>query len=132
MDVPYYLTLRADVLNRLGRVEEALQLQEEALSMTGGDRAFFYEPEMHRLRGKLLLAQDKPRQNDAREAVSEALRIAREHGARMLELRACVTRLEMLDEVREDSSEKQELLAVMDSLNEGQSAPDWQTASGIN
>jgi predicted ATPase len=132
MDVPYYLTLKADVLKRLGRVEDALQLQDEALSMTGDGRAFFYEPEMHRLRAELLLAQDEPRREEAADAIRESLEIARRTGARMLELRTCVTRLAMLDDVSDDSPEKKDLLQVMNSLSEGQNAPDWQSASGLN
>jgi len=61
--------------------------------------------------------------------VLEALRIARDRGARMLELRSCLTRLQIHDTGARDTANLSDLEAIMRELKEGRDAPDWQAAS---
>jgi DNA-binding winged helix-turn-helix (wHTH) protein/type II secretory pathway predicted ATPase ExeA/tetratricopeptide (TPR) repeat protein len=129
MDLPYYLTLRADVLHRSARVEEALALQDEALAMTADGRDFFFEAEMHRLRALWLLAQARPDRSAAEAALDISLQRARQQGARTLELRTRTTRLELLGPDAGGGQEQAELVSLMARLGKDGDAPDWLAAN---
>lgn len=92
VDLPYFLALKAETLRYAGRIEESLATVADALEVVPGDRAFFYEAELYRLRGALLLEQDKVQNIEAAEAsVRQALEVARNQQTKTLELRAAVT-----------------------------------------
>ena len=55
MERPYYLGLLAEACGATGRTAEGLAAVDEALAMIPAGRSFFYEAELHRLRGVLLL-----------------------------------------------------------------------------
>ena len=85
---PYYLLLQADALRRSGRTEEAAQRLEAAATASLATAQHMFEPELHRLRGELLLDADRLQGEAAREAFEKALAEARRQGAALLELRA--------------------------------------------
>jgi predicted ATPase len=91
MDRPYFLGLMADGYAASGEVQEALAPLGEALQSVSGGRPFFYEAELHRLRGTLLqrtgLRQDMGK---AEASFERALEIARLQQARSLELRTAL------------------------------------------
>lgn len=92
VDLPYFLALKAEVLGYAGRTEESLDAVAEALDVVPGDRAFFYEAELYRLRGALLLQQDEAQNAEAAEAsFRQALEVARNQQTKTLELRAAVS-----------------------------------------
>src|SRR5207248_207304 len=55
LDRPYFLALLAEARARLGQVDEGLAAATEALALVQGSRSFFYEAEIHRLKGALIL-----------------------------------------------------------------------------
>jgi adenylate cyclase len=55
MERPYYLALLAEACGDHGRPEDGLRAVDEGLAMIPSGRSFFYEAELHRLRGVLLL-----------------------------------------------------------------------------
>jgi DNA-binding SARP family transcriptional activator/pimeloyl-ACP methyl ester carboxylesterase/predicted ATPase len=89
MDDPYYLGLLADARLRAASGSDALTDLSEALSLVEASRTFFYEPELHRLRGDALLALG--RRGDAAAAFERARERARAAGSPPLELRAAVS-----------------------------------------
>jgi predicted ATPase len=88
MDDPYYMALLADARIRDGRNREALDAVSEGLALVQESRSFFFDAELHRLRGAALVGLERP--GDAEAALEEALAAARRHGTRALELRAAV------------------------------------------
>lgn len=131
MDMPYYLTLKAEVLSLLGDTEAALGVIDEALAAADESRAFFYEPEMHRRRALLLLELEPPDDEGARAAIEQSLAIARRRGARMLELRTAVTRLETT-EASPDETLLEELRTLVSGFSEGAATPDLQAAAAFS
>jgi len=127
MDRPYYTTLKADLLSKMGRLDEALDTQKEALDMYVGDREFFYEAEMRRLYAKVLLQKDESATERAMDLLDEALDVSRRQGAKMLELRTCVTRCELAE--GSEARFVEDLKKVISTISEGRSTPDWQAAS---
>ena len=81
----------ANASARCGNVDEGLATVEEALAMirTSGER--FCLPEIHRIKGELLLAGSINDRNAAEVAFGEALSVARALQAKPLELRAAMS-----------------------------------------
>jgi predicted ATPase len=81
----------ADACARCGNVDEGLAAAEDGLAMmrTGGEH--FSLPEIHRIKGKLLLIASANDKNAAEAAFNEAHSIARAQQAKLLELRASMS-----------------------------------------
>jgi predicted ATPase len=89
MDDPYYLALLADAHARAGQIGEAWAAVEAGLALAPAGRGFFFESELHRTAGQLLLLQG--RRDEAQSRMHEALELARSQGSPSLELRAALT-----------------------------------------
>lgn len=129
MDAPYYVTLKSDLLAHMGKLDEALTTQEQALNMNTADRDFFYEAEMRRLYALLLLRKDKSAKRRAADLLEESLEVARRQGARLLELKTCISRCELADDAK--SRFVEDLKQVVSALSEGRDTPEWQAASAL-
>ena len=89
LEDPFYLGLLADAHLRAGDPDAGLEAVGEALAIATRERAHYYDGELHRVRGELLLARgDAPALAEA--AIRDALAVARQQGARALELRAAL------------------------------------------
>ena len=89
LEDPLYLGLLADAHLRTGAAAAGLEAVDEALEIATRERARYYDAELLRLRGELLLAAGRPIA-DAETELRAALAVAREQGARSLELRAAL------------------------------------------
>ena len=98
MDRPYLLALLSEITAANGRPSEALAQVTEALGLVRrASRTYFYEAELYRLRGVLLLQTGGRAAEDEAEAnFRQALEIARKQKARALELRAAVSLCRLL------------------------------------
>jgi predicted ATPase len=97
MDRPYLLALLSEIHAANRQVPEALGLVGEALGQVRGSRAYFYEAELYRLRGVLILrAGGRAEQDEAEANFRQALGIAKQQKARALELRAAVSLYRLL------------------------------------
>jgi predicted ATPase/class 3 adenylate cyclase len=88
--VPYFYTWLADVAAHLGRVEDGLLALAEAHTLVEQQGERWWEAEVHRLRGVLLLRQ-KTSQEQAEAWLQRALDVARHQEAKSLELRAAMS-----------------------------------------
>ncbi len=90
----HYAALLAEVLHKAGRGDEALARLDAALEFADrtGDR--HYEPELHRVKGELLLAKGSP--TAAEGCFRTALDLARSHQAKSWELRAAISLCRLL------------------------------------
>jgi predicted ATPase len=88
----HFLTVLVEALARVGRGAEALRACDEALALARATGNRYHEPEIQRWRGELLAGAGgtAPRLDEAEQAFTTALRLARERGSRALELRAAV------------------------------------------
>jgi predicted ATPase len=97
MDRPYLLALLSEGCAANGQIPEALALAAEALVLVRESRAYFYEAELYRLRGVLILQTGGRAAEDEAEAnIRQALEIAQKQKARALELRAAVSLCRLL------------------------------------
>ena len=81
-----FLGLLAEAHHRAGRAEDALASIDQALAQV--DTGPFYEAELHRLRGELLLTANPNQARDAEESLRRAVAVARTQGAEAFERRA--------------------------------------------
>ena len=81
----------ADACARFGNVDEGLTIIDEALVMTRTGGEHFDLPEIHRIKGKLLLAGSASDRDAVEAAFAQALSIARAQEAKLLELRASMS-----------------------------------------
>jgi predicted ATPase len=128
--LPYYLGLLAGVCGRAGLAEEGLAAIDEGMAESRAHNERWWDAELHRLRGELLLASGA----GAHEAEADYLRsieIARSQQARALELRAA-TSLARLWQAQRRASDAQELLGEAYSwFTEGFDTPDLRAARAL-
>jgi len=92
LDRPYFLALLAEAWWAAGRPDQGLQAVTEASQNLGGADTFFWESELHRLRGALTLeVYGSDGAGDAEGSFRQALEAARRQGAGSLELRAAAS-----------------------------------------
>jgi predicted ATPase len=85
-----YHVMLAEAYKTGGQTEAAMRVLAEALAMIGACEERYYEAEVYRLRGELLLEEGE-RFEVAEESFLQALYVARQQGAKSLELRAVVS-----------------------------------------
>src|SRR5262249_21497647 len=125
---PYFLTLLAEAHHLQGEAAAGLTVLTEALALvdTTGER--WYEPELYRLKGGLLLQQHVDNQAEAESCFHHALEIARHQQAKSFELRTA-TSLARLWQQQGKRQEASDLLApVYGWFMEGFDTPDIQDA----
>jgi predicted ATPase len=128
--LPYYLALLAQVYGKASRAAEGLAALDEALAASRAHHERWWDAELHRLRGELLLAQGAEA-GDAEAALCRALEIARSQGARSLELRAAMS-LARLWAGQDRGGEGRALLAELCAwFTEGHETPDLQAARAL-
>lgn len=123
-----FLCLAADGCMRAGKKTDAMELlaRAEAHARESGER--WYEAEVHRLRGELLVAWD-PRKAEA--SLQHAIDVARAQGAKLWELRAAVCLATLWRKERKQDAARRLLDVIVSSFAEGLDAPDLQAARAL-
>jgi predicted ATPase len=88
---PYYLALLTEAHGIMGQPEAGLTVLAEALMVVDTTGARFYEPELYRLKGALLLQQSSDNSMAAESCFHQAIAIAQNQQAKSLELRIATT-----------------------------------------
>ena len=125
---PLFLLLRAQTLVRCARAAEAQAAITQALALARSFGSYWWEAELHRVHGELLLAADAGNTVAARACFDQALRISRQQSARSLELRACASLLRLTRKTATDHHAERDLKAVYDWFSEGFDSLDLQEA----
>ncbi len=134
---PHFLGLLAEALNADGQVDEGLDVLDRALTMVEETGERYYEAELHRLRGELLLTSTgrNGRAADARSSFRKALDVARQQNALSMELRAAVSAVQFVwrqsKSDREFANARSILKPVCDLFTEGFETFDWHAATSL-
>ena len=124
--VPHFAALLAGACQIAGQIEESLTLLDEAFQIVERTGERWFEAELHRQKGQLLLR--KGRTEAAKDLYRKALSIAAEQEAKLWELRAAAS----LARLRRDQgrpAEARNLLApVYGWFTEGFDTPDLKEA----
>jgi predicted ATPase len=127
----HYLALLAEAHGTIGEPEAGLTALREALTLvdTTGERV--WEPELHRLKGELLLQQTSDNATEAETCFQHAISIAQNQSAKSWELRAA-TSLARLWHQQGKRQEAHDLLApVYHWFTEGFDTADLQDAKAL-
>lgn len=128
---PYFLGLLAEAYGESGHPEKGLPRLTEALAVMHTTEARFYEAELYRLKGQLLLQQSSQNAGKAECCFHKAMVIAQNQSAKSWELRAA-TSLARLWQSQGKRQEAYGLLApVYHWFTEGFDTADLQDARGL-
>jgi predicted ATPase/class 3 adenylate cyclase len=128
---PYHLALLAEASAQVGQTAAGLEALAEALATVAKSRARWWEAELYRLRGELLLQQSVAQPGEAEVCFQQALDIACRQQAKSLELRAAMS-LSRLWQQQGKRAEAYELLApVYGWFTESFDTDDLQEAKAL-
>ena len=128
---PHFLGMLAEVHRSLGQPEAGLRALSEAMALVEKTGERYYEAELHRLKGELLLQQAAPEVSHAETCFQQSLDIARRQEAKSLELRAA-TSLSRLWQQQGKRAEAHALLApIYGWFTEGFDTPDLREAKEL-
>ncbi len=122
MNVTHFLGLLAEASGIAGRTAEGLSAVVEALTLVDATEERYYEAELHRLRGELLLNQGS--EAEAESSFHKAVEVARGQGAKSWELLATVSLCRLRQEQGERKEARQQLGEIYGWFTEGFDTPD--------
>jgi predicted ATPase len=128
---PSFLALLAEAHGRTGTPDDGLGVLDEALAIASKSGERFYEAELHRLQGELLLvgrARNEPR---AEKCFREALGIARRQEAKSFELRAASSLAHLWIKQGRRAEARNLLAPVYGWFTEGFETPDLKDAKAL-
>ena len=129
--VPYFCTLLAEVSAHLGHTEDGLQALAEAHTLVEQHEERWWEAEIYRLRGVLLLRQPGTPQAEAETWLQRALDVARRQEAKSLELRAAMSLARLWQQQGKRTEARTLLTPIYGWFTEGFDTADLQEAKTL-
>jgi len=127
--LPYFMSLLAESLGDGGDTKGGLGIVAEAMEQATTSREIWWLPELHRLKGELLLRDTRPDARGAQACFETALDLAQGCEARGLELRAAVSYHRLMRETPQGNVARHRLQDVLGSFSEGFDTVDLQAAN---
>jgi predicted ATPase len=128
---PYFLALLAEAYRRAGQVEAGLTGLAEALRLVDDTGERWYQAELYRLKGELLLDLSVERHVEAALCLQQALDIARHQQAKSLELRAALSLARLWQQQGKSAAAHQLLVESYGWFTEGFATADLQEVQGL-
>jgi len=129
--IPYLCTMLADVYDHMGHPEDGLQALAEAHTLVEQQEERWWEAEIYRLQGVLLLHQRGASQVEAEAWLQRALDVARRQEAKSLELRATMSLARLWQQQGKRYAARELLAEVYGWFIEGFDTADLQEAKGL-
>jgi predicted ATPase len=128
---PYFLALLSEAHQRAGQAEAGLTVLAEALRLADDTGERWYQAELYRLKGELLL--DLAAEHDAEAALclEQACDIARQQQAKSLELRAVMSLARLWQQQGKSEAARQLLAESYGWFTEGLDTGNLQEARGL-
>jgi tetratricopeptide (TPR) repeat protein len=146
----YWLALRSEVYGSIGRFEDGLHSLSEAFAEVEERGEWYYQAELYRLRGALLLEQNGSRsqqaleqnralgssrvQAEAEQCFQQAIKIARRQKAKSLELRATTSLSQLWRRQGKQTDARKALSSIyrwFQKVQEGLATRDVQEAKAL-
>jgi predicted ATPase len=135
LSLPYYLARLAEAYGQGGQATDGLQVIAEALALVQKNAERYYEAELYRLRGELLLVLARAERQgysagmaEAEMCFQQALEVAQHQHAKSLELRASLSLGRLWDTQGRPGDARQLLREIYSWFTEGFDTPDLQAA----
>ncbi|MNP33719.1 hypothetical protein D3C76_1269770 [compost metagenome] len=132
----YFLALLAAAHERVGQSQAGLNAVTDALAMVNRTGEHFYEAELYRLKGTLILQcpgedqRGSAVQQEAQACFDKAISVARQQGAKSFELRATVNLAQLL-ETRDRGAARKMLADIYSFFTEGFDSVDLLQAKAL-
>ncbi|MGI9477797.1 MAG: AAA family ATPase, partial [Hyphomicrobiaceae bacterium] len=126
--VPYYLSLKAEAYSDLEKIDAGLDALGEALEATQRTGEVWWNAELHRRRGALLLRKTSPDVPQAESCFQEALLVAQRQQAKSFELRAAMNLAQLWRDKGKLNDARDVLAPVYDWFTEGSDTADLKHA----
>jgi predicted ATPase len=131
-ELPWYLALLAGAHGIVGQTAEGFDAVAEALALVASTKERFYEAEIYRVKGELLVRHGGPDSAAGAETCfRQALDIARVQSAKSWELRAAMSLARLWSEQGRRTEGHDLLAPVYDWFTEGFDTPDLKDAKGL-
>jgi class 3 adenylate cyclase/predicted ATPase len=128
---PYHLALMAKACARLGDVDEALDLQAEAIAAAHGTGEHCWDAELCRIEGDLRLQQAVPDRTQAEASFRRAIEAARRSHTKAWELRAVTSLARLLRDGDHRAEGRRRLADVYAWFTEGFETHDLREARAL-
>jgi predicted ATPase len=129
--VPFLYTLLAEVCAHLGYTADSLQALDEARTLMEQHEERWWEAEIYRLRGVVLLRQTMPQPEEAETWLQRALAVARRQQAKSLELRAAMSLVRLWQQQGKRTEAYALLAPISGWFTEGFDTADLQEAKAL-
>ena len=133
----YILALQAEACGKVDQIEEGLATIAEAFALVETNAERLYEAELYRLKGELLLNDERRKLNDERqiqeaeECFQQAIDTARHQSAKSLELRAVMSLCRLRQQHGDTDKARQLLAEIYDWFTEGFDTADLRDAKTL-
>jgi predicted ATPase len=131
LHVPYLCTMLAEICDHLGHTADGLQALAEAHTLVEQQEERYWEAEVSRLRGVLLLRQPGTPQAEAEAWLQRALDVVRRQEAKSLELRAAMSLARLWQQQGKRTKAYELLTPIYTGFTEGFDTADLQEAKTL-
>jgi class 3 adenylate cyclase/predicted ATPase len=129
--LPYHLTLLADAYGQAGQNEKALAAVRERFDLASKTGLGYYDAELCRVRGELLLKRDGTSAAEAEAWFRRAIDIARKQSAKSWELRATISLARLLAQQSRRVEARAMLSEIYNWFTEGFDTADLKEAKAL-
>jgi predicted ATPase len=128
---PYNLAQLAEACGKAGRIDEGLEVIVEALEVVQEKGERWWEAEIVRLRGELLLMRNPSGLAEAQSSFERSIEMARGQGAKSLELRATTSLARLLANQGRRDEARTMLTEIYNWFTEGLDTADLREAEAL-
>jgi predicted ATPase len=128
---PFFLALLADADERVGRPAMGLSVLDEAFALAEEMDEHWWEAELHRLKGQLLLSLTADNAAAAEACYERAINVAQGQGARSLELRSATSLARLWHRQGKVEVARKLLAPIYAWFTEGFDTPDLKEAKAL-
>jgi predicted ATPase len=123
--------LMAETYRKIGQTVEGLNVISDALNRSDQTECRYYEAELHRLKGELLLTRSVANEQQAEACFQNALKVACGQSARSLELRAAMSLSQLWQSQGRKAEARQTLGDIYGWFTEGFDTADLKQAKAL-
>ena len=125
---PYFFSLQAETYRKGGQIEEGITVLTNTIKMLDKYRERWWEAELHRLKGELLLVVSSNNDLHAEACFNKAFEVACHQGAKSLELRAAMSLGRLWQKNGKKENAQKMMAEVYAWFTEGFDTPDLKEA----